>query len=272
MIELSKILGKPIQSENTKIFFEKYGLKYPKRDSISSQSGDDSFFVVQRKMSVELNFALNIWNPKYPPVPDTNKRKGMYVPLLSYAIIYNKKNIDLPYELNSQISLEDLEKRFGKFDYNSKWDRLYKTILIDKEKDISFSVNSKDKSNVHSMSFSIETPVFPLFSIYESFEKRISINEQIRKEALKSLEWIIKNEYFKNHNDIVNEGIDGVKKDKIDVTEFCKNYLKRGYVLESDLVIGQETIDTYNKDDDYRFGKACHNIDRVKEIFNSNKY
>ena len=267
MKELKQLLGKPIQSSETRMFFEKNDIKYPKRDVISSKSSNDSFFVIQKKKGIELYYEIQIYNPKYPPVLDRTKKKGMYIPMLSYVIIYPKTEIELPYKLHSKMAINDIEKRFGAFEQNNRSGIFFINTLIDKKRDIVFSAKSKDKETISSMVLEINAPASPLFLIYETLENVVTINKAVQSNAIKSLNWIIKNNYFKAENNLVKEGIAKIKIDKIDVFEFCKNYLNRGYILETDLLISKKTIAEYNKNDSYRFSKLCHNINRIPEVF-----
>jgi len=107
----------------------------------------------------------------------------------------------------------------------------------------------------------------PLFSIYETQENVVMINKAVQSNAIKSLSWIIKNDYFKAENNYIKEGIEKIKIDKIDVVEFSKNYLNRGYILEDDLLISKNIIAEYNKTDSNRFSNLCHNINRIEEVF-----
>lgn len=118
--EIVCLLGRPINDPLAVAFFEKYGYKYPKKDTISSKSQDDTIDVGSSRTDLTFIYTLDAYG-EFQPVPA--ERKNTFYPILVAFNVNKDQNIDnLPFDIRMDMGLDALTERLGEYKFSEHKD------------------------------------------------------------------------------------------------------------------------------------------------------
>jgi hypothetical protein len=116
--ECLNIIGKPINSKEVLVFMDSYQFKIPKKNTISNKASDRSFWIVNKKMQVDLLFSIDVKNKEYAP-PSADK-KGVYFPILTHILFNaNKVNMEFPFGIDFKQTMDQVISKMGNYTIKS---------------------------------------------------------------------------------------------------------------------------------------------------------
>ena len=257
--DIINILGKSIRSEEVKVFIEKNGLKYPKKDCISWRKEDDSIWIENKKIGFSLLFGIDFYNQKYPPIPA--EKKGTFVFRLNEVRFNEKFKADFPFDLNFNLDFDKLKEKLGdpglkSSDISPTWlnddgsESFFRwNINLNDERDICLSTQYDNGQGIRDIIIGVKSNN-PLFSLYnnlagDSFATVAKNSDTFDiKQKLTFLHWAVKKDLFKKSKQN-RQALEKVKLGELPILDFLKENIKRGYILTDDFSEQQDFIKKY---------------------------
>lgn len=244
LTKLIGLMGKPIQSEEMRAFFEENEIKYPKKDTISTRGYDRDFWVESKKTGMNFLFSIEVLNDKYPI--DRGEYKGVFIPILKHISFQGKANVDYPSQVSYKSSLEDLNAKFGEPIIINKsflgTVHIWK-LIQDTTQDIIFQINyNVDKESISVMSLVLyeKTELIMLYDVLsgdtiENLAKN-AMNSFYIKEELFFINWALQNDYL-SFDKLLNDSLRKFKSGEITIVEFVtENFANKSYIAKEDFV------------------------------------
>lgn len=244
LTKLIELMGKPIQSDEVRAFFEENGIKYPKKDTLTTRGYDRDFWVAGKKIGINFLFSIEVFNQKY--TIGRGERKGVFIPILKYIGFQEKAKIDYPSQVSYKSSLEELNTKLGEptIIHKSSWGTSHIWKLVqDTTKDIIFQINyDVEDDSISEMSLGLQekTELIALYDVLsggtiENTTKK-AMNSFYVKEELFFINWALQNNYLL-FDKSVNTSLEKFKTREMSVIEFVtENFADKHYIAQEDFI------------------------------------
>lgn len=111
--QLQALLGKPINDPAVAAFLAGQGFKLPKTLSVSNRRQETGYWLVNKKIQMDVFFDSVVYREDFQPVPA--ERKGLFYPVLRHIRIYGNDSVPLPdgLILRKRLPYQDMVAAFG---------------------------------------------------------------------------------------------------------------------------------------------------------------
>lgn len=243
MNELVDIMGLPINSPEVMAFLETNGIKYPKKDTISNKANSRDFWVVAKKLGIDLSFGVEVHNSKY--AIGQAHRKDIFVPILTCILFQGKASVNYPSGIHYDADVPELISKIGK-PTHSVTARRYSYHLwdlpLDQQKDIIFRLHyNMEHDQVNQMSIQIKEAI-PLIELYDTLTGRTINDKVLTKNSYYTkcdfffINWALENNLL-SFPPSAQDSLDQFRSRKINIVEFIEaNFANKSYIAQEDFV------------------------------------
>ena len=257
---LSNLIGLRIDDKNIIDFIDKHGFKYPKKPYLSNRAADNSYWIENKKLGVDLLFAAQTFLAGYPLIK--GDKKGIFVPVLSTVRWYNNKSAtEFPLHLDFKHDFETLKLKLGEptlksSDISPVWlnddgsESFYRwEKILDEQREHVWGLEYKDNNTISNFTLGLKykNPLIQLYYEwnYETLDTILHQQAFYTTAYLLFLQWAIEKDLVKTNN-ITSGIIETIKAGKAPVTDWIQN-INRGYIHDEDFVAENRFMRAYIK-------------------------